>query len=247
MKKILVLILIFSSFLFAANKKTVVFKSLDNLPVTADLYMIDKDKSRPFIVLYHQAQSSRGEYSEIAQKLNALGYNCMAVDLRSGRHSNGIKNQTYLEALKRNKKTNFLKARLDIVAALHYARQYSNSLIAWGSSYTASLVLKTIGEKPRYSKAILAFSPGEYFKKYGKPDNYIAKSARKIRIPTFITSAGDEKLNWIKIYNAIPQKYRTSYLPQTQGNHGSSALWSQYKDSEEYWSAVESFLKSLKL
>lgn len=247
MKKILLIILVLSSFLFASNKKTVVFKSLDNLLVTADLYLIDEDKNRPFIILFHQAKSSRGEYNEIAIRLNQLGYNCMAVDLRAGKISNGVINETHVQAVETYKKTSYLKARLDIIAALNYAGQYSMKLITWGSSYSASLILKTVGEKPRYSKAILAFSPGEYFGKFGKSDNYIALSAKKLKIPVFITSAGDEKLNWIKIYNAVPNTYRTAYLPTTKGHHGSSALWSKYDDSEGYWTAVEKFLKSLNL
>ena len=31
---------------------------------------------------------------DIAPKLNALGYNCLAVDQRSGRSANGVKNET---------------------------------------------------------------------------------------------------------------------------------------------------------
>ena len=247
MKKFLLLFLIIFSFANAANKETVEFKSLDNLLITADLYMIDKDVNRPLIVLYHQAQSSRGEYNEIALKLNALGFNCLAVDLRSGDSSNGIENETYLRAVKNHKKTTQLKSRMDIIAALHYAKQYSNSLIAWGSSYSASLILKTIGEKPRYSKAILAFSPAEYFSKKGKPNDYIQSSAKKLKIPVFITSAKDEMKNWQEIYNSIDQKYRVAFIPKSKGHHGSSALWSKYQSSPEYWAAVESFLKSLKL
>jgi len=247
MKKCLILILLITSFVYAANKKTVEFKSLDNLILTADLYMIDEDINRPFIVLYHQAQSSRGEYSEIALRLNKLGFNCMAVDLRSGEMSNGIKNQTYLEAVKNDKKTTHLKARIDIVSALHYARQYSQNLIAWGSSYSASLLMKTIGEKPRYAKAILAFSPGEYFSKFGKPIDYIKTSANKLKIPVFITSARHEVKDWQEIYNVIDAKYRVAFIPKAQGHHGSSSLWSKYSSSNEYWVAVESFLKSLNL
>jgi dienelactone hydrolase len=246
MNKILLFIFLIVSFVDASNKKVIEFKSLDNLLITADLYMIDDDINRPFIILYHQAKSSRGEYNEIAIRLNTLGYNCMSVDLRAGDSSNNIKNETYLRAHKSNKKTSQLKARIDIISALHYARQYSNNLIAWGSSYSASLILKTIGEKPRYAKAILAFSPGEYFSTVGKPDDYIRNSAKKIKIPVFITSAKNEVKNWQEIYNVINQEHRIAFIPKSKGNHGSSALWSKYPSSSEYWVAVEKFLKSLK-
>lgn len=35
--------------------KTIVFKSLDGLTITADLYITHNDKNTPFIVLFHQA------------------------------------------------------------------------------------------------------------------------------------------------------------------------------------------------
>jgi len=247
MNRIIIFVFLLSSLAIAANIKTVEFKSLDNLTLRADLYMIDEDEDRPFIVLYHQAQSSRGEYNKIALKLNSLGFNCMAVDLRSGKISNNIKNESYLNAVKSHKKTSYLKARMDIVAALHYARQYSTKLIAWGSSYSASLILKTIGEKPRYAKAILAFSPGEYFSKFSKPNDYISSSAKKLKVPVFITSKRDEINNWKNIYDSIDEKYRVKFIPKANGHHGSSALWPKYSSSSEYWIAVENFLNSLKL
>ncbi len=247
MKKIALIILVISLSLFANSKKTISFNSLDNTTMAADLYMVDEDINRPLIVLFHQAQWSRGEYNEIAPKLNKLGFNCMAVDLRAGNRINGVLNQTYLNARKNHKKTKYLNTRIDIVAAFQEARSYSNKLIAWGSSYSAALLLKNIGEKPRYAQAILAFSPGEYFEKFGKPKDYITSSAKKLKMPVFITSARDEKNRWINIYDAIDRKYRVSFIPTTKGNHGSRALWSQFDDNQAYWHEVEKFLNSLNL
>jgi len=52
--------------------KQIEIDSLDGLKITADLYMKSSDKAQPFIVLCHQAGWSRGEYREIAPKLNAI-------------------------------------------------------------------------------------------------------------------------------------------------------------------------------
>jgi len=247
MKKVLFFLLLLSTLIYATTKTTIQFKSLDNVMVAADLYLIDNDINRPMIVLFHQANWSRGEYIEIAPKLNKLGFNCMAVDLRSGDKINGIQNQTYLNAKKSYKKTNHLNSRIDMIASFQEARSYSNKLIGWGSSYSASILLKTIGEKPRYAKAILAFSPGEYFKRVGKPDDYIQKSASKLKIPVFITSSKSEKNSWTNIYEAINSKYRKSFIPTTEGNHGSRVLWSESSNNKAYWNEVESFLRSLQL
>ena len=50
---------------------------------------------RSYYVLFHQAKYSRGEYFEVAPKLNKMGFNCLAVDLRSGGEINGIPNKTF--------------------------------------------------------------------------------------------------------------------------------------------------------
>ena len=76
---------------YAALKDTIRFPSEDGLMVTADLYIEKNEKDAPFIILYHQAGWSRGEYAQIAPRLNALGFNCLAVDLRSGGKVNGPK------------------------------------------------------------------------------------------------------------------------------------------------------------
>lgn len=82
---------VISSLLSADQEaKTITFPSKDGLTLTADLYIMH-DKSAPFIVLFHQARWSRGEYEEIAPRLNMMGFNCMAVDLRSGGQVNGVK------------------------------------------------------------------------------------------------------------------------------------------------------------
>ncbi|RLD20113.1 MAG: hypothetical protein DRI71_10755, partial [Bacteroidetes bacterium] len=101
------------------EKAQITFPSTDGLELTADLY-ITNDKTAPFIVLFHQARWSRGEYLEIALKLNMLGYNCMAVDLRSGGEVNGVNNESFTAAKKAMKATQYIDAYQDIDAAMKY-------------------------------------------------------------------------------------------------------------------------------
>ena len=68
----------------ASSSETVTFPSEDGLLITADIHAPYGNGEAPIIVLFHQAGWSRGEYAEIAPWLNTLGYNCMAVDQRSG-------------------------------------------------------------------------------------------------------------------------------------------------------------------
>ena len=225
--------------------KEIEFDSLDGLKITADLYMKHDDKATPFIVLCHQARFSRGEYRNIAPKLNELGFNCMAIDQRSGQGVDKVTNETAKRATKENKPTNFVDAEQDMVAALRYAQKNfaKGKLILWGSSYSSSLAIRIAGEHIDLIDGALSFAPGEYFRRGGKPANWIAQSAAKAKCPIFITSGKNEFRQWQKIFDAINADGKTKFLPKTQGIHGSKALWESTTEHKEYWQATESFLK----
>ena len=243
-----ILLFISAQFLFVSDLygTTIVYPSKDGLSIIADTYITNEDKSTPFLVLFHQAGWSRGEYFEIAPELNKLGFNCMAVDLRSGAQVNGAKNETAKLADSEGKKVTYVDAVQDIEASLEYARKNyaSGKLIAWGSSYSAALVLKVAGDNPGLVDGVISFAPGEYFAKLGKSQTWIQESAKNIKVPVFITSARDEKNRWSDIYDVIPSKNKTSYVPKTKGNHGSRALWKKFGDNQGYWDAVTPFLQS---
>jgi len=223
---------------------SITFPSMDGLVITADAYIAHEDKSTPLIVLFHQAGWSRGEYLEIAPKLNKLGFNCIAIDQRSGDSVNSIDNETALRASQAGKNIRYIDALPDIEASLRYAKsQYNESkIIAWGSSYSAALVLQLAGSQPNLIDGVLSFAPGEYFAKQGKSKSWIKDSAMLISVPVFITSARNEKNSWSAIYNAIKSDQKSSFLPESTGNHGSRALWAQFEESDQYWKAVNEFL-----
>ncbi len=116
MKNILILLLI-ASFSNANPPKRIEFKSLDGLLISADLYG-DISNKTPMILLFHQAGWSRGEYREIAPKLVELGFNCMAIDQRSGDSVNDVQNETKVRAEEAGKSTSYLDALQDMEAAL---------------------------------------------------------------------------------------------------------------------------------
>lgn len=222
------------------------FNSSDGVEITADLYML-KEKTAPFIILFHQANWSRGEYHEIAPRLNMMGYNCLAVDLRSGGAINDVTNVTNQNAVKAMKNTTYIDAYQDMEAALDYvkANLADGKIIVWGSSYSSALALKLAGDYSGEVDAVLAFSPGEYFISQGKSRDFISTAATKITQKAFITSARSEKGNWWGIYVAISSADKSFFIPQTSGNHGSRALWVKFDDSKFYWEAVKDFLESI--
>ena len=223
---------------------TVTFPTTDNLTVTADLYWTG-DANAAFILLFHQADYSRGEYLEIAPKLNALGYNCLAVDQRSGGGVNDVINETYKVAKAAGLPTSYTDAYADLQSALSYVEStYApRKLIVWGSSYSSSLALILASEHPNEIAAVLAFSPGEYFKLDGKK---VADYAANITQPAFITSAKSEGKSWRGIADQIKSAGSVFFVPEGNGRHGSSALFEKTANSAEYWTAVEQFLASLK-
>ena len=223
---------------------TITFPTTDNLTVTADLYWTG-DANAAFILLFHQANYSRGEYQKIAPKLNALGYNCLAIDQRSGGGVNDVINETYKAAKAAGLATAYPDAYADLQSSLSYVEStYApKKLIVWGSSYSSSLALILASEHPNEIAAVLAFSPGEYFKLDGKK---IAEYAANITQPAFITSAKSEEKAWRGIADQIKSAGSVFFVPKESGHHGSSALIDQTPNHAEYWTAVEQFLASLK-
>jgi pimeloyl-ACP methyl ester carboxylesterase len=244
---ILLAFLVMTTAMAQQEMETINFPAKDGVAVTADYYQYHPD-TVPLILLFHQAGWSRGEYLEIAPAINKLGFNCMAVDLRSGNQVNGVVNQTKVSAVSKMKPTQYLDAYQDMEAATKYARETLGiaEVILWGSSYSAALVLNYGGQYPELVSGILAFSPGEYFRSAGKSDQFIQESARNITSPVFITSAKSEKQAWWEIYQSIPGESKSFFIPETNGNHGSRALFKEFTDSKAYWAAVETFLSSLK-
>lgn len=244
MKHIMIGMLIFlQSTLFAEDFKTITFDASDGVTITADLYMAHADKSTPFIVLFHQAASSRGEYREIAPKLNKLGFNAIAIDQRSGDGVNGVDNETLMDALDKDKEIGYLDAFVDLQSAIVYVKkEYAKGkVIGWGSSYSAGLMLKLAGDFPAFVDGVVAFSPGEYF----KPHVVILDSAKKIKVPVFISSTRSEQKKTQPLVDVITAP-KTYFLPKTEGDHGSKALWSKFKEHQAYQKAVEEFLKVFK-
>ena len=219
------------------------FATAGGIRAHADLYSPNHESST-LIIVFHQAGWSRGEYREIAPKLVALGYQVLAVDQRSGRGVNGVRNETSRRATKRRLQKRYLDAYPDLVAALDYAvaTLAPRDIVVWGSSYSASLVFRLAAERPDDVAAILAFSPGEYFRKRKRPD-YIRSFAKHVRDPVFVTSAKSERAQAKPIYDAVPVKEKILFTPASLGQHGSRALWAKWNDNDVYWAAVIAFLK----
>jgi len=243
MPRSILVALILITGLFSQEFETFTFAGEDGVRISADYYKVAEDA--PLIILFHQAGWSRGEYRQTAPKLNALGYNCLAIDQRAGNIVNSVPNLTAERAELSGKSTTYLDALQDMRAALNFAEDSLDALnvTILGSSYSASLCLVLAAQYQEQLAAVIAFSPGEYFRKMGKGGDYVQKHAAKLTIPVFITSAKDEHNQWKAIYEAIPSDQKVSFLPPEEGQHGSRALWETFPQQQAYWDALTAFLK----
>ncbi|HBH47111.1 MAG TPA: hypothetical protein DDX98_00630 [Bacteroidales bacterium] len=234
-------LILFGLTIHATSQDKVSFHAEDGLKITADLYLIDF--SEPFILLFHQAESSRGEYNDIAPRLNKLGYNCLAVDLRSGQKSNYVKNETALRASRQNISSRFIDSQKDIEAAINYVLKYNQKpVILFGSSYSASLALIMASNNPRVS-SVIAFSPGEYF----RPEVIVQEEISELNQPVFIAASEIEYPYVKEITSAVVSSKKMLFKPsQSRGVHGAKALWETNEGNSEYWLVLSQFFKVLR-
>lgn len=224
-------------------------KSKDGLPLTADIYP-GASAAAPMILLFHQAGSSRGEYRKIAPRLQAKGYNCLALDARSGNGVRwGVTNVTSAHALRRKLDRSYLAARQDLERSLAWVREmeFTGPLVIWGSSYSAALVLLMAQPEADGKKivGVLAFSPGEYLGKKG----LVTRAVPRIQVPVFMTCARAEARRTLAPFVKLMKNPQSGFFLPNTGRHGSSILTMTKakeevlrKDAAETWKRVLRFL-----
>jgi pimeloyl-ACP methyl ester carboxylesterase len=239
-KPILILILAGLTAFSPADKQRVTFQASDGLTITADKYEVNEEY--PYILLFHMSGSSRGEYMETAEKFNKLNYNCLAVDLRSGKNSNYINNETARQAERTNKSQRLIDTRMDIQAAITYALNLNpKPVILFGSSFSASLCLVEGQSNPNVA-AVIAFSPGEYF----GDDMRVQDELGSFEKPLFVTATQREEPYTRELLTNVNPEYLTFFTPENSpGLHGSKALWESSQAKDEYWLALIMFFNSL--
>ncbi|MCW6512565.1 alpha/beta hydrolase [Lichenifustis flavocetrariae] len=221
-----------------ARPQPVTLQASDGVEVFGDVYAARHP--RAFILLFHQAGSSKAEYTTIGPRLAAQGFDALAIDQRSGGSLFGP-NATVSHL---HGPSTYLAAEKDLLAALVWARPKGLPVILWGSSYSAALVFQVAAEHPEDIAAVLSFSPGEYL---GGVDP-VAKAAALVRVPLYVTSSADpsEIESARAISDASPSQSKIRYVPRF-GVHGSSTLIPSRdpRGAAENWSHVSAFLDGL--
>lgn len=223
-----------------AAPKPLQLTASDDVELRADLYALGDDDGRnaPFVLLFHQARSNRGEYATIAPRLNELGFNALAIDQRSGGDGWGTTNET-VAALGRS--TSYLESLPDLEAALAWKKGsgYTGPVVVWGSSYSAALVF-VLAAKHEEIAGILSFSPGEYL---GSRENEVRTAAAKVYQPVLVLTPEDERARARAVVDAIASDDKQFIVPE-RAVHGSSMLVEDRNPgAAAVWLVVEEFLK----
>jgi hypothetical protein len=222
--------------------QTVEFESQDSLLITANLY--ETDPSYPLMILCHQAKFCKYEYAGVAERFNEMGFNCLAVDLRSGGPIAANRNETWLRAVELKKPTDYLSAEQDIVAAINYGyEKYKRPVILLGSSYSSTLCIYQALENEKVS-SVIAFSPGNYF---APERGDLIEKMIPFEKPFFLTAANQE-MPFVRelVLGRQRNDQQIVFSPEGEGMHGARVLWPTQEGGEEYWIALEKFLEKLK-
>lgn len=193
------------------------------------------------VLMFHRAGSNMHEYDPIAERVSSWGWDCLKVDQRAGGDMWGQKNLT---AAQYTDMEDYAGAYADLEAAMAWAlgKQYGY-FIVWGSSYSASLVLRLAAENPQIT-GVVSFSPGEYF---GEP-GLVASWNSKVKVPRFFAATSQEINGGIlDIYQAAPELKGSSMVGYAEGVHGSQTLREEECPErwKDYWKGVEQFFETL--
>jgi len=219
-------------------------KARDGVMIYADVYLSVKGKTAPLIMLFHQAGGdARGEYAPHIPRLLDEGYNVIATDQRSGGDRFDRTNRTV--AALGEKQYSYCDTYQDLETALQYAIEngFTGKRFAWGSSYSAALVIKLGAEHPKELYGILSFSPasGEAMDDC-KPEPFVPK----VRLPTLIMRPGSEMTRESsKEQFILFQKHGFQTYVAENGVHGSSMLNPSrvQGDVERHWKVVLDFIR----
>lgn len=221
-------------------KKTITMMSEDGVTITADLYY--KSADLPYVLMFHQDNSSRGEYQDIAPRIMDMGYNCLAVDLRVGGSSNYIENETSKSARSKGLQSTYLETENDIATIIEYAYKKSGQpVIMFGSSYSSALCIK-LGINNARVGAMVVFEPGEFL----KPDYLIKENAAEIDKPVFVATTS-ANLSYVKsMFSATDAANLTYYYPNSPSNlRGAKVLWPDNTNNKDYWLSLLLFFSKL--
>lgn len=224
-------------------QRTISFFTSDSLEVTADFYETDAVNPK-YLLLFHQADYSRGEFTQLATRFIKLGFNSIAVDLRYGKEVNFINNETAMRAKLENKAISMIDCKKDMIAAIEYIKSQDSTaqIYLLGSSFSASLSLMVAKERKDIT-CVIGFSPGEFF---GDAIS-VEQTIRGLDVPVYVGCPRSELYYVTQLMSGVKSKKRVIFKPETaDGLHGAKTLWWESATRDEFWLSLLYFIQGLK-
>lgn len=225
--------------------KAMELQAADGVKIYAERYL-PTEASRHCVLLFHQAGSNAAEYRLIGPELAERGVECLAIDQRTGGTKFGRDNETMKGTGRSDWK--YRDAYPDMQAAYNWARSRGfGKIVVWGSSYSASLVLKLGAEMK--ANAVVAFSPGEYFDE----KTVVSEWNANLKVPTFMAFTEDEaRQGGYALQQTAPKTIERSkdvVAVFEGGVHGSSTLLKSEAPTAYagYWNKLWEFFESQKI
>jgi dienelactone hydrolase len=215
----------------------------DGVTVYGELYRAAASADAPVVLLFHQGRGSSAEYPVIATRLMAAGYHAVAVDQRRGGDMFGRLNRT-LAGAGEARASSYCDVYADLEATLGAARErgFTGPAIAWGSSYSAALVLRLAIEHPDDIAAVASFSPASGEPMAGcEPEPW----AERLEQPWFVARPARElETGWIAEQFELFRGLGATTLTAIDAHHGSSMLVPERNaaSTEPAWRALADFL-----
>lgn len=242
------------------KKEIVSFESVerkmrDGIVMTADHYTVELydeateaeevRRSWGIVIALHDARSSRGEFRQIGHRLNQLGLDVLAVDLRSGAKRGTVENGTYKSYWEsvggRGKRPHPKEAYDDVVFAMEWVRQLhpTGPLIVFGSGSSADLALVYASREEDTIDALFCFSPGESLRGWS-----VQEAAGKLRVPIYATCGpGKTELTRARTAIALVDK---AYLTSNFGDRCMRGVQALLRCGGGHWPKIREMLEELR-
>ncbi len=240
----LVGLMIFSTVWAQDSDRSFEIVTEDGVTVYGELYEPENVKRPPVIMAFHQGGGdARGEYTPIIPRLLSEGYAVVTVDARRGGDRFEGENRTLAGV--GDTDYSYCNVLPDLEATLNYTRQQGlGRIIAWGSSYSATLVMHLAVKYPNDIDRVISFSPAA-----GEPMEGCQprEAASQLSSPALMIRPEREMElgNVAADMEAFRGMGHQTYVSESN-SHGSSVLVEQRAgiSPEATWTRVLEFLKA---
>jgi len=197
----------------------------DNIKIAANLYGVKNPVG--WLVLVHMMPSTKDIYADLAGRLQNLGYESLAIDLRGHGESDGGPNGFLNFSDSQHQKSIFdLEAAADYLMKTREARP--DKIVFVGASFGANLVLQYISGHSEFEIAVL-LSAGLNYR--GVKTEPLVKNLQNRQKVFFISSRDDDDNSQenSELYQLLPENIKkdSEIKIYDSGGHGTDMLENQ--------------------